>query len=76
MWCIDCRFDCRSQRLTQGILALFRRERTGTGGYVDVSMMDGMLSLLTYHASAYVNAGQEPSRRGNAHPSIHRFSAL
>ena len=32
-----------------------------------------MLSLLTYHASAYVNAGQEPSRRGNAHPSIHPF---
>ena len=60
--------------VTQGILAaLFRRERTGKGGYVDVSMMDGMLSLLTYHASAYVNAGQEPSRRGNAHPSIHPF---
>lgn len=60
--------------VTQGILAaLFRRERTGKGGYIDVSMMDGMLSLLTYHASAYVNAGQEPRRRGNAHPSIHPF---
>lgn len=60
--------------VTQGILAaLFRRERTGKGGYVDVSMMDGMLSLLTYHASAYVNANQEPLRRGNAHPSIHPF---
>ena len=60
--------------VTQGILAaLFRRERTGKGGYVDVSMMDGMLSLLTYHASAYVNGGQEPKRRGNGHPSIHPF---
>ena len=60
--------------VTQGILAaLFRRERTGKGGYIDVSMMDGMLSLLTYHASAYVNAGQVPCRRGNAHPSIHPF---
>ena len=60
--------------VTQGILAaLFRRERTGKGGYVDVSMMDGMLSLLTYHASAYVNGGQEPQRRGNGHPSIHPF---
>ena len=36
-------------------------------------MMDGMLSLLTYHASAYVNGGQEPQRRGNGHPSIHPF---
>ena len=60
--------------VTQGILAaLFRRERTGKGGYVDVSMMDGMLSLLTYHASAFENAGQLPTRRGNGHPSIHPF---
>jgi crotonobetainyl-CoA:carnitine CoA-transferase CaiB-like acyl-CoA transferase len=60
--------------LTQGILtALFQRERTGKGGIVDVSMMDGMLSLLTYHASAYLNAGVAPERRGNGHPSIHPF---
>ena len=60
--------------VTQGILAaLLRRERTGKGGFVDVSMMDGMLSLLTYHASAYQNAGQVPLRRGNGHPSIHPF---
>lgn len=60
--------------VTQGILAaLFRRERTGQGGFVDVSMMDGMLSLLTYHASAFENAGQVPTRRGNGHPSIHPF---
>ena len=60
--------------LTQGILtALFQRERTGKGGLVDVSMMDGMLSLLTYHASAYLNTGIAPERRGNGHPSIHPF---
>ena len=62
------------QNVIQGILAaLFRRERTGVGGFVDVSMMDGMLSLLTYHASAYINGGQAPKRRGNGHPSIHPF---
>ncbi len=62
------------QNVVQGILAaLFRRERTGKGGLVDVSMMDGMLSLLTYHASALVNGGQDPKRRGNGHPSIHPF---
>lgn len=62
------------QNVVQGILAaLFRRERTGKGGFVDVSMMDGMLSLLTYHASALVNGGQAPKRRGNGHPSIHPF---
>lgn len=58
----------------QGILAaLLRRERSGEGAFVDVSMLDGQLSLLTYHASAWLNAGEEPKRRGNAHPSIHPF---
>ena len=60
--------------LAQGILAaLYRREKTGKGGLVDVSMMDGQLSLLTYHASAYLNGQVEPKRMGNGHPSIHPF---
>ena len=60
--------------LAQGILAaLYRREKTGEGGVVDVSMMDGQLSLLTYHASSYLNGGVEPKRMGNGHPSIHPF---
>ena len=36
-------------------------------------MIDGQLSLLTYHASAYLNAGVQPKRMGNGHPSIHPF---
>ena len=60
--------------LTQGILAaLYKRERTGEGSLVDVSMIDGQLSLLTYHASAYLNAGITPRKMGNGHPSIHPF---
>ncbi len=58
----------------QGILAaLFRRSRTGRGGVVDVPMLDGQQSLLTYHASAWLNAGRAPGRIGNRHPSIHPF---
>ena len=60
----------------QGVLAaLYQRERTGQGDLVDVSMLDGQVSLLTYHASAWLNAGQEPRARGNAHPSIHPFQS-
>ena len=60
----------------QGVLAaLYRRERTGVGALVDVAMLDGQLSLLTYHAGAYLNAGKVPGRIGNAHPSIHPFCA-
>ena len=60
--------------LSQAILAaLYRRERTGKGGVIDVPMIDGVHSLLTYHASAFLNAGVEPKRMGNGHPSIHPF---
>ena len=60
--------------LTQAILAaLYRREQTGKGGIIDVPMIDSIQSLLTYHASAYLNAGFQPKRMGNGHPSIHPF---
>ena len=60
----------------QGILAaLVQRGATGLGTPVDVSMLDGQLSLLTYHASAWLNGGKAPVPLGNAHPSIHPFRA-
>lgn len=55
----------------QGILlALFTREKTGKGQMVDISMLDGQISLLTYHANAFFATGKIPNRRGNRHPSI------
>jgi crotonobetainyl-CoA:carnitine CoA-transferase CaiB-like acyl-CoA transferase len=54
-----------------GVLtALHARARTGRGQHVDVSMLDGQISLLSYHAGAHLNAGARPARKGNAHPSI------
>jgi len=52
------------------LVALHARERTGRGQHVDVSMLDGQVSLLTYHAGSLFATGQVPSRRGNQHPSI------
>jgi crotonobetainyl-CoA:carnitine CoA-transferase CaiB-like acyl-CoA transferase len=55
----------------QGItLALLARERTGRGQKVEIGMLDVMASLLTYQAGLYWNAGGQPKRRGNQHPSI------
>ncbi|MBI3178620.1 MAG: CoA transferase [Deltaproteobacteria bacterium] len=52
------------------LAALHAREESGKGVHLDIGMLDGQLSMLTYHASAWLNAGQRPARLGNAHPSI------
>ena len=55
----------------QGIvLALFARERSGKGQQVDISMLDGAISLLSYHASIYLTTGAESKRVGNRHATI------
>ena len=52
------------------LVALHARARTGRGQHVDVSMLDGQIALLTYHAGAFLATGRVPSRMGNRHPSI------
>jgi formyl-CoA transferase/CoA:oxalate CoA-transferase len=54
-----------------GILAALRaREKTGEGQQVDVSMMDGSVSWLTYVAGNFFATNKAPSRMGSAHPSL------
>ena len=50
--------------------ALFQRERTGEGQYIDVSMFGGQVALLTYQAGIYFSTGQVPGLLGNAHPIV------
>jgi crotonobetainyl-CoA:carnitine CoA-transferase CaiB-like acyl-CoA transferase len=46
-----------------GILAaLYARERTGRGNFVDTGMMDGAFSMLTLHAGEYLATGHNPVR--------------
>lgn len=55
----------------QAILAaLYMRERTGEGQWLDISLTDSAMFMLANVASGYLNTGREPSRYGNAHPSI------
>jgi crotonobetainyl-CoA:carnitine CoA-transferase CaiB-like acyl-CoA transferase len=50
--------------------ALFHRERTGQGQYVDTSLLDGQLALLTFQGGRYFATGEAPTWQGNEHPSI------
>jgi crotonobetainyl-CoA:carnitine CoA-transferase CaiB-like acyl-CoA transferase len=61
----------------QGIvLALLRRERTGEGGRVDVSLLESLLPTLTYHTATYLLTGQVPARLGNRHPNLAPYEAF
>jgi crotonobetainyl-CoA:carnitine CoA-transferase CaiB-like acyl-CoA transferase len=55
-----------------GVLAaLFERERTGVGQRVDASLMESMLTLLSYQAQKVLSLGQVPGRDGNDHPLMY-----
>src|SRR5690606_29118454 len=55
----------------QSILAaLYERERTGQGQYLDLALFDSALNLLANIGSGYLNTGVVPPRSGNAHGSI------
>jgi crotonobetainyl-CoA:carnitine CoA-transferase CaiB-like acyl-CoA transferase len=54
-----------------GILAtLRRRDATGRGGHVDMSLMDSATAILANQAMNYLTSGKSPTRLGNAHPNI------
>ena len=54
-----------------GVLAaLFARERTGKGDFLDMALFDSQLTWLANVGSSYLNAGVPPNRWGNAHPNI------
>lgn len=52
------------------VLALYARDRTGRGQHVDVSMLDGIVSILSYHASMFLTTATRSRRVGNRHATI------
>src|SRR5688572_12441243 len=52
------------------LLALLKRERTGEGSLVEVSLIQTAVSSLTNQATNWLIAGKVPSRSGSAHPNI------
>lgn len=62
---------------TIGILAaIHEKQRTGAGQWVDISLLDGSVSWLTYVSSGYFASGDIPKRYGSAHPTIAPYQAF
>ncbi|PIC82830.1 CaiB/BaiF CoA-transferase family protein [Sporosarcina sp. P1] len=54
-----------------GILtALLARGQTDKGQFIDVSLLDGQISLLNHMATGFFATGKPAGRMGSSHPSI------
>ncbi len=61
---------CAGMYATTGILAaLLRREKTGLGEFIDISMLDVQVAMVGYQAAAYLQSGKVPGLQGRAHDS-------
>ena len=52
------------------VAALHRRDRTGEGDLIEISLLDSAFAALVNVAENALVTGEEPERYGNAHPSI------
>jgi crotonobetainyl-CoA:carnitine CoA-transferase CaiB-like acyl-CoA transferase len=66
-----------AHQLKEGLLlALYRRERTGRGEYVDVSLMQAGIASLANQAANWLVGGRVPGRLGSDHPSIVPYGTI
>ena len=56
--------------------ALFHRERTGEGQFLDLALLDSQVAVLANQALNYLVGGKAPGRLGNAHPNIVPYQTL
>lgn len=54
-----------------GILtALYSREKTGQGQFIDVALVDSQVTWLANLAGSYFATGKRPKKLGNEHPTV------
>lgn len=66
-----------SHQLKEGLLlALLKRERTGDGSFVSVSLLQAAVASLANQATNYLTAGVIPERMGSEHPNIVPYGSI
>ena len=56
--------------------ALYDREKTGKGTFIDVSMLDCQIAILENAIARYLSKNEIPEPMGSRHPSIAPFEAF
>ena len=56
--------------------ALYDREKTGKGMFIDVSMLDSQIAILENGIARYLSKNEIPGPMGSRHPSIAPFEAF
>jgi len=68
---------CGALYAVVGVLAaIYERDRTGEGQFVDLSMLDGMVSLLMYMAGKVFITGEDSPKIGTGHYGIVPYGAF
>jgi len=58
------------------VVALYKREKSGRGQMIDISLLDSQVAWLTYRAGDYFASGEIPQPVGTGHPVIVPYQAF
>ncbi len=58
------------------LAALRKRDQTGRGAVINLSLLDTALSWISMDISGYLNEGRVPERRANGHPLLVPYDAF
>jgi crotonobetainyl-CoA:carnitine CoA-transferase CaiB-like acyl-CoA transferase len=61
---------CALYAVSAILAALYERNRSQLGQYIDLALLDVQVASLVNHGSSYLMTGEVPGRHGNAHASI------
>lgn len=61
---------CGMYAVSAIIAALYERDRSGRGQYIDLSLLDTQVAWLANQNLNYLVSGEPPRRQGTAHPNI------
>lgn len=58
------------------VTALFARQTSGKGQFIDASLLDSQVALLNYHGTNFFATGKPAARYGSGHPTIVPYQAF